>query len=150
MHWLDPLPGAARCRAFSCPVPLPKPLHLRMRNREHDSRRGSARQRGYDHSWEKARVAHLEAQPLCVMCQAKGRINDGRYRLDGSLETNPRRRSPVVDHIKPHRGDMALFWDRSNWQTLCADHHDIVKQREEHGRPRRLVDADGWPIDPEG
>lgn len=25
----------------------------------------------------------------------------------------------VVDHITPHRGDVALFWDESNWQALC-------------------------------
>ncbi|WP_253281401.1 HNH endonuclease signature motif containing protein [Cupriavidus sp. HPC(L)] len=37
----------------------------------------------------------------------------------------------VVDHIKPHRGDQALFWDRSNWQTCCAMHHSRDKQREE-------------------
>lgn len=26
-----------------------------------------------------------------------------------------------VDHVVPHRGDKALFWDREgNWQSLCA------------------------------
>jgi 5-methylcytosine-specific restriction protein A len=24
-----------------------------------------------------------------------------------------------VDHVVPHRGDQLLFWDRSNWQSLC-------------------------------
>lgn len=38
----------------------------------------------------------------------------------------------VVDHIKPHRGDQALFWDQANWQTCCATHHSRDKQREEN------------------
>jgi 5-methylcytosine-specific restriction protein A len=25
----------------------------------------------------------------------------------------------VVDHIRPHMGDPALFWDEGNWQALC-------------------------------
>jgi 5-methylcytosine-specific restriction protein A len=25
-----------------------------------------------------------------------------------------------TDHVRPHRGDRALFWDREgNWQSLC-------------------------------
>ncbi|WP_317617964.1 HNH endonuclease [Rhodobacter capsulatus] len=37
----------------------------------------------------------------------------------------------VVDHITPHRGNKALFWDRYNWQALCKPCHDRVKQRQE-------------------
>ena len=39
----------------------------------------------------------------------------------------------VVDHITPHRGDMRLFWDEGNWQSLCNPHHVREKQREEQG-----------------
>lgn len=42
----------------------------------------------------------------------------------------------VVDHIEAHRGDMALFWDRNNWQTLCKPCHDSVKQAEEAAASR--------------
>ena len=35
----------------------------------------------------------------------------------------------VVDHIKPHRGDQKLFWDRSNWQPLCEHHHNVKTLR---------------------
>ncbi len=27
----------------------------------------------------------------------------------------------VADHIAPHRGDTAKFWDEANLQTLCAN-----------------------------
>ena len=30
----------------------------------------------------------------------------------------------LVDHIVPHRGDQALFWDEQNWQPLCKSCHD--------------------------
>ena len=36
-----------------------------------------------------------------------------------------------VDHIVPLRGDMKLFWNRGNWQTLCRHCHDVVKAAEE-------------------
>lgn len=41
----------------------------------------------------------------------------------------------VADHIKPHRGDLDLFWDEDNLQTLRASPcHNAKKQREERQR----------------
>jgi 5-methylcytosine-specific restriction protein A len=28
-----------------------------------------------------------------------------------------------LDHIIPHKGDMTLFWDPTNWQGLCKGCH---------------------------
>lgn len=39
--------------------------------------------------------------------------------------------SIVVDHIKPHRGDQKLFWDRRNWQPLCEHHHNVKTMTED-------------------
>lgn len=39
--------------------------------------------------------------------------------------------APVVDHIRPHRGDEALFWDPDNLQTVTKRWHDTVKQAQE-------------------
>ncbi|WP_223866012.1 HNH endonuclease [Salipiger aestuarii] len=39
----------------------------------------------------------------------------------------------VVDHIQPHKGDKALFWDRNNWQPICKHCHDRCKQLNETG-----------------
>lgn len=72
-------------------------------------------QRGYGYKWQQARAQFLREHPLCVMCQAVGRVEA----------------ATVVDHITPHRGDQSLFWRRSNWQALCATHHSRDKQREE-------------------
>lgn len=107
-----------------------------------------ARQRGYTSAWDKARSTFL-ARPenqFCRACQKVGLLNPGTLRIDGSLQTNPRRAHLVVDHIVPHRGDQTLFWDRANWQPLCPDHHDVVKQREEHGRVTGAVDISGRPV----
>lgn len=75
----------------------------------------SAARRGYGYKWQRARAQFLREHPLCVMCQAAGRVEA----------------ATVVDHITPHRGDQSLFWRRSNWQPLCATHHSRDKQRDE-------------------
>ena len=54
----------------------------------------------------------------------------------------------VVDHITPHRGDSAVFWDKANWQSLCKRCHDSAKQAEERSGIIRGCDLSGLPIDP--
>ena len=79
----------------------------------------SAGSRGYNRAWQKASKQFLAAHPLCTMC-----MKEGRYT-----------KATVVDHIIPHRGDEELFWDRSNWQSLCKRHHDL-KTGNEDSRPK--------------
>lgn len=80
-------------------------------------RDATSAQRGYGYRWRQARAAYLAEHPLCVMCQAEGLVTP----------------ATVVDHVVPHRGDQRLFWDRANWQPLCATHHSRDKQRAEQG-----------------
>ncbi|WP_218510846.1 HNH endonuclease signature motif containing protein [Variovorax sp. dw_308] len=88
-------------------------------------------ERLYGYAWQRARLRHLSSSPLCVLCEAAGFVK---------LAT-------VVDHKTPHRGDETLFWDESNWQSLCATHHSSDKQREERsGRKRKAIGPDGWPV----
>jgi 5-methylcytosine-specific restriction protein A len=75
-----------------------------------DAKRPTAAQRGYGNKWRQARVDFLAAHPVCVRCGAP---------------------ATVVDHITPHRGDLKLFWRRSNWQPLCSACHSRHKQRLE-------------------
>ena len=58
------------------------------------------------------------------------------------------RRANTVDHIKPHKGDQALMWDQSNWQSLCAHCHNSHKQSQDRTGRVRGVGADGNPLDP--
>ena len=39
----------------------------------------------------------------------------------------------VVDHLVPHRGDRLLFWDASNWQSLCESCHNRKTARADGG-----------------
>ncbi len=79
--------------------------------------RESSSARGYGYKWQQARTGFLSKHPLCVQCQSRGRVTA----------------ASVVDHIKPHRGDMSKFWERSNWQALCATCHSVKTAAEDGG-----------------
>lgn len=53
----------------------------------------------------------------------------------------------VVDHVLPHRGDMAKFWDEANWQPSCRFHHDVVKQQLERMFDRGTLVASELRLD---
>lgn len=80
--------------------------------------------------WQRMRATQLAAEPLCRFC------------LDGEHVTE----AMIADHVEPHRGSEALFWDPGNLQSLCASCHSRHKQAEEHGRTVVRFGADGWPV----
>lgn len=41
--------------------------------------------------------------------------------------------SNILDHVKPHKGDVVLFWDVNNWQALCKRCHDKKTASEDGG-----------------
>jgi len=113
-----------------------KPVSLtrqtrKQQNKKTDQRRGNSRDRGYTTRWDKARLQHLNQEPLCRECMQAGVINDGTKDTDGRPQKSKNKRGLVVDHIKPHGGDKDLFWLADNWQTLCIPHHNSKKQAEE-------------------
>lgn len=83
------------------------PLHAREQK--------TTAEKGYSTRWQKESRAFLLANPLCTRCRARGRYV----------------KATVVDHIVPHRGDQKLFWDRSNWQSLCKKCHDHKTMTED-------------------
>ena len=83
----------------------------------------------YNYKWQKHRELFLKQNPLCAYCQD-----------DGKIEA-----ATVVDHITPHKGNMSLFWDVDNHQSLCATHHAATKQIMESGKKVEPVGLDGWP-----
>lgn len=49
----------------------------------------------------------------------------------------------VADHVEPHGGDPEAFWSGA-LQSLCAEHHDSVKQRDDRrGNTRPSLDEHG-------
>lgn len=89
-------------------------------------------QAAYGYRWQRRRENFLREHPLCCFCWKIKRVVAAM----------------VVDHIIPHRGDPELFWDESNWQSLCSACHNSVKQAEEKRGYSNAVGANGWPIDP--
>jgi 5-methylcytosine-specific restriction protein A len=95
--------------------------------------RQSARGRGYTHAWEQARKVWLDEQfaaiagnlnlvaslpncrPPCRECMIRGVVTE----------------ATDVDHIRPHRGNQRMFWDRNNWQALCGNCHKAKTGRGE-------------------
>ena len=61
------------------------------------------------------RPAQLMREPFCRECARQG----------------IRTRATVVDHVRPFRGDWALFIDPANHQSLCKHHHDQKTAREQ-------------------
>jgi len=92
------------CNKYGCPnLSRERYCDEHKQYNTYDSSRGTAAQRGYGAKWRRARAGYLSQYPICVRC--------------GDIAT-------VVDHITPHRGNMQLFWDPTNWQPLCKTCHD--------------------------
>jgi 5-methylcytosine-specific restriction endonuclease McrA len=53
----------------------------------------------------------------------------------------------AVDHIIPHKGDLALVFDYNNLQSLCEHCHNAVKQRIDRVGYDKAIALDGWPMD---
>lgn len=86
---------------------------------------------------EKIRPAQLMREPLCRFCKALGIVQAADH----------------VDHIRRPRGDRRLQTDPSNFQSLCADHHQqkSLWERRADGKPLQIgAAADGWPIEAPG
>jgi 5-methylcytosine-specific restriction enzyme A len=95
------------CSFRGCPE-LTEGKYCDKHQKLYSSERESAASRGYDSRWRAASKRYLNNNPLCVHC----------------LENNEMVKATVVDHVVPHRGDKTLFWDQSNWQSLCKRCHD--------------------------
>ena len=70
--------------------------------------------------WKQLRLEALRRDGF--ICRQTG------VRLTGKA---PAPNSPIVDHIRPHRGDEALFFDLENLQSVSKAWHDSEKQRQE-------------------
>ncbi len=84
--------------------------------------------------WHRLRDAQLAAEPLCRFCLAIEDVTE----------------ATVCDHIEPHRGQLDLFYDPDNLQSLCAPCHDKLKARIERGQQAVVIGVDvprKWPTD---
>ena len=87
---------------------------------------GSSHERGYGWRWQQRRKAFLATHPLCVRCEAAGRVVA----------------ATDLDHIVPKaKGGTD---DASNLQPLCRACHE-AKTIDEDGPRRRRIGTDGYP-----
>jgi 5-methylcytosine-specific restriction protein A len=81
--------------------------------------------------WKRLRRLQLITHPLCTYCERQGVITA----------------ATVADHIDPHKGDLALFYDADNLQSLCDSCHSRIKQIEERHGVQIGSDLSGAPLD---
>ena len=82
--------------------------------------------------WHKLRLRKLRDHPLCERHLARKII----------------RPATVVNHKTPHRGNMGLFLQWANLESVCKECHDgIIKSEEMLGYSKQHAN-DGWPADP--
>lgn len=110
------------CKHPGCPeltregwCPRHRPTHRRRASAEY-------------HGWyllpvwtDSLRPGQLLREPFCRECAGRG----------------IRTPATVVDHIRPHRGDWALFIDQVNHQSLCKSCHDRKTAREQAEEHRK-------------
>jgi 5-methylcytosine-specific restriction protein A len=107
------------CKHPGCPnlVQLGYCEQHKQQERQYDRQRSSANKRGYTYRWQQYRLRYLARHPLCVECERQGIVEA----------------ATDVDHVIPHKGNQRLFWDESNWQSLCSYHHNIKTAKEDGG-----------------
>lgn len=79
--------------------------------------------------WRQLRQAVLDKEPFCRYCKREDKL----------------KLAEVVDHIKPHKGDMRLFYQRSNLAPCCYSCHNSRKQQFERGGYAKGCNNEGDP-----
>lgn len=82
----------------------------------------SAAKRGYGRKWQAASKRFLKANPFCANPYGH---HEPFNLVTGEQYAASLVKATLVDHIKPHRGNMDLFWNESNWQPLCHGCHSF-------------------------
>lgn len=111
-------PGRA-CNSVGC-AEIVRDGHSRCpaHRREREQRRGSSSQRGYGSAWREIRDRFIRENPLCIFCQAEGRIVP----------------ATDVDHIIAKRDGGRDEW--SNLRSLCHACHSRRTVRDNGGFAR--------------
>jgi 5-methylcytosine-specific restriction protein A len=78
------------------------------KTKQYEQNRNTEWQHLYGSKWQHARKSFLSQHPLCAEC----------------LKGGTTKAANVVDHIIPHKGNINIFWNVSNWQSLCKRCHD--------------------------
>lgn len=106
------------CDEPGCPAIVPR-ARCAIHARAVDRARGSRQERGYGNRWARRAALFRARYPLCGM-----RPGDRPPVMSQCFLEHRTTIGDHVDHVRPHHGDQALFWDElGNWQVLCASCH---------------------------
>ena len=81
------------------------------------------RQKLYDTRWTKYRFRFLHHNPKCYCCPQD---------------------SSVVDHVRPHKGDIDLFWNITNHIPLCQVCHNTITAKFDKVGEALLEEKGKW------
>ena len=102
-----------------------KEEQVRAERIKYDQVRGTRTERGYSNRWLKVSKLYRQEHPLCVMCEKKGIL----------------KLAECVDHIIAVSGpDDPLFYEPSNWQSLCHSCHSEKTAKEDGGLGNKKVE----------
>jgi len=97
-----------------------------------EASRPTAAARGYDHRWQRFRVSYLAEHPLCVRCEAAGRIVE----------------ATCIDHEDGAGPTGARGYDPTNLQALCQSCHSRKTITSDGGFGRAPRTATAPPEEP--
>ena len=103
-----PNPCLRACAEPRCPVLVVKGRCPQHTKGERDRPNVDVRKWYRTTRWQQMRDRKREEDPFCVEC-----VKEGRPYVPWT----------DLDHIVPHRGDEARFYDYSGVQGLCREHH---------------------------
>lgn len=89
-------------------------------------------------TWKRLRRAHLSLSPLCVGCEAMGRLSPAN----------------TVDHVRPISDGGPAFPGHDGLASYCGPCHSAKTARGteagaiKSNKPRKGCDANGNPLDP--
>ena len=100
---------------------------------------------------KKYHVLYASKHWAVIRRQALTRDNYVCQHLNCGVYLQAGRQSPksaVVHHIKAHQGNLELFCDLNNLQSVCKSCHDSSIQSTEALGYDTQIGNDGWPTDP--
>lgn len=105
--------GKAYCEPHQVKADERRAEHMKTVHADYNSRRDSSDSFYKAEAWKKLSAIYKKRHPLCVECEAQGRITPVQ----------------IVDHIKSYKTHPQLGLDWSNLRSLCRSCHMRVGER---------------------
>lgn len=96
------------------------------KRKEYDKQRRPSYHQWYSgRQWRVLRMHCLKCNPLCAICKQHDKLTP----------------ATVVDHIISHKGNVSMFFDTNNLQSLCKQCHDVKTAKEDGYGNKRSSDT---------